>query len=62
MKTQCDLKTPNLEPRERARITREYVLTQFWQTFVDDRFDQGNAIQTKTVLSNAVAMMDKIEG
>ena len=31
------------------QITREYVLRQFWQTFVNDRFDLGNATQTKSV-------------
>ena len=55
MKTQFDEKTrrtwPNLEPSERARITREYVLSQFWQTFVVDRLDLGSAIQPKIVFS-----------
>ena len=66
MKTQFDIKTgrtwPNLEPSERAKNTREYVLRQFWQTFVDDRLDLGNATQTKSVFFYAMAVMDKIEG
>ena len=50
---------PNTEPSERARFTREYVLSQFWQTFLDDRFDLENAKQTNAVFSYAVAVMDK---
>ena len=46
--------TPNLEPSERAQITREYVLRRFWQTFVDDRFDLVHATQTNSVFSFAV--------
>ena len=65
MKIQFDEKTrrtwPNPEPSERARITRKYVLRQFWQTFVDDRFDLENAKQTKTVCSYAMEVMDKLE-
>ena len=53
MKTQFDMKTgrtwPNLEPSERAKITRDYVLRQFCLTFVDDRLDFGNTRQTKSV-------------
>ena len=43
-------------------MSTEYVLRQLWQTFVDDRFDLGNAKQTKTVFSYAMAVMDTIEG
>ena len=38
---------PNAELSERAKCTREYVFRQFWQPFVDDKFDLENAIQTK---------------
>ena len=40
----------------------EYVLRQIWQSFVDDRFDLGNAIQTKAEFPSAIAVMDKIGG
>ena len=53
---------PNAELSERAKCTRECVLRQFWKSFVDDRFDLGNAIQTKTEFSSAIAVMDKIGG
>ena len=53
---------PNALPSARARFTREYVLKQFWQSFVDERFDLGNAIQTRAEFSDAFAVMDKIEG
>ena len=33
---------------ERAKFTREYVLRQFWQSFVEDTFDLEHAIQTKS--------------
>ena len=33
---------------------------QFEQSFVDNRFDLENAIQTKAEFSNAIAVMDKI--
>ena len=52
-KTQFDEKTwrtwPNPEQSETARFTREYVLRQFWQTFLDDRFDLKNATQPNAV-------------
>ena len=50
---------PNAEC-ERAKYTREYVLRQFKQSFVDDRFDLENPIQTKAEFSYAIAVMDKI--
>ena len=66
MKTQFDEMTGrtwlNPELSERARFTREYVLRQSWQTFVDDRFDLVNAKQTSAVFSYAMAAMDKIGG
>ena len=66
MKTQFDEKTgrtwPNPELTERARFTREYVVRKIWQTFVDDRFDLENAIQTNAEFSYAMTVMDKIGG
>ena len=63
MNAQFEIKTgrawPNLEPSERAPNTREYVLREFWQTFVD-RLVLGFATHTNKV--HAVAVMDKIEG
>ena len=53
---------PNAQLSARARFTREYVFKQFWQSFVDDRFDLDNAIQTKAEFSHAIAVMDNIEG
>ena len=44
----------------RAKYTREYVVRQFKQSFVDDRFDLENPIQTKAEFSHAIAVMDKI--
>ena len=41
---------------------REYVLRQLWQSFVDDKFDLENAIQTEAEFSYAVGVMDKIVG
>ena len=37
-------------------------LRQFWQSFVEDRYDLDNAIQTKAEFSYAIAVMDQIEG
>ena len=53
---------PHAEPSAMARFTREYVLKQFRQSFVDDRFELNNTIQTKAEFSYAIAVMDKIEG
>ena len=52
----------NAELSERAKYTREYVLRQFGQPFVDDRIDLENANQTKAELSSPMALMDKIGG
>ena len=47
---------------------REYVLNEFWQIFVRDRPLHGDAInihanvQSNTVFSNAMTVMDKIDG
>ena len=74
MKAQFDIKTvrmwPNLEPSERAQNTREYVLRQFWQTFVEDRLGLGGAVlhihthmhNQNPCSSYAMAVMDKSEG
>ena len=45
-----------------ANYTREHVLRQFWQSFVDDRLNLEKAIQTKADFSYAIAVMDKIGG
>ena len=37
-------------------------MRQFWQSFVDDRFNSEHAIQTKAEFSSAIAVMDKIGG
>ena len=37
---------PTAELSERAKYTGECVLVQFWQTFVEGKFDLENAIQT----------------
>ena len=50
------------EQSERAKSTIEFVLRQFWQSFVDDSFDLENALQTKAEFSYAIAVMDKIGG
>ena len=50
---------PNAELSERAKFTRECVLRQFWQSFVED---MENAIRTNDELSCAIALMDKIGG
>ena len=65
-KVLCEERTgrvsPHAELSERAKCTRQYVLRQFWQSFVDDRLDLENAIQTNAEFSSAVATMDKIGG
>ena len=59
---------PNLELSERVQNTREYVLRQFWQIFVEDRLLLRDAtlththVQPKLVFSCATAVMDEIEG
>ena len=42
--------------------TAEWVLRQFWQSFMEDKFDLENAIQKKAEFSYAIAVMDKIGG
>ena len=41
---------------ERAKYTREYVLRQRWQPYVDDRFDVDSVIQTKAEFSYATLL------
>ena len=53
---------PNAELSERGKYTREHVLRQCWQSFVDDRLNLEKAIQTKAEFSFAIAVMDKIGG
>ena len=64
-KSHCDERTartwPNAQQCARARITRESVLKQFWQSVVDDRFDLDNAIHTNSEFSYALAVMDKLK-
>ena len=50
------------ELSERAKFTRAFVLTQFGQSCVNDKFDLDNAIQTKAEFSCAMTVMDKIGG
>ena len=38
---------PNAELSEGVELTRDYVVRQFWQSFLEDKFELGNAIQTK---------------
>ena len=45
---------PNAEWSEKPKCRREYVLKQFWQPFVDDRFDLENAIWMKAEFSCAI--------
>ena len=71
-KDQMDVVTrrtwPNYERSKRTWHTREYVLNEFWQIFVDDRPVHRDAInfhanvQPKAVFSYAMAVMDKISG
>ena len=59
---------PNYEWSKRAWHTRDYVLNEFCQIFVDDRHVHRDAInihanvQSKAVFSYAMAVMDKICG
>ena len=53
---------PIAELGARAKLTREYVVKQFWLSFREDKSDLENAIQTKAELSCAIAVMDKIGG
>ena len=46
----------------RAKFTREYVVKQFWTSFVEDKFESDSAIQTKAEFSYAIAAMDRIGG
>ena len=53
---------PNVTMSSRAKFTREYVVQQFWVSFVEDKFDMCNAIPTKAEFSYATAVMDRIGG
>ena len=46
----------------KTELTRENVVKQFWTSFVEDKFDVDDAIQTKAEFSYAIAVMDKIGG
>ena len=51
---------PNAEMCARTKFTRDYVLKQFWTSFVEREVDLDNAIQTKVGFSSAVAVTDRI--
>ena len=53
---------PNAVLSARAKFAREYVVKQFWLSFVEDKFDLDSAIQTKAEFSCAIAVMDRIGG
>ena len=53
---------PKADLSARAKFMREYVLRQFWQSFVEDKFDRESAIPTKAEFSYAIIVMDKIGG
>ena len=53
---------PNVELSARVKLTREFVVKQFWTSFVEDKFDLENAIQTKAELSHAISVMGRICG
>ena len=53
---------PNADASARAKFTRDYVVKQFWLSFVEDEFDLDNAIQTKAEFSYAIAVIDRIGG
>ena len=53
---------PNVEMSSRAKFTSEYVVIQFWVSFVEDKCDLDNAIQTKAEFSYATAVMGRIGG
>ena len=41
---------------------REYIVKQFCLSFVEDKFDMDNVIQTKAQFSHVIAVMGKIGG
>ena len=51
----------NAELSARAKFTKEYVLSQFSQSFAEGKFDLENAIQTKAEFCFPIAVMDKTE-
>ena len=53
---------PIAELSARAKLTREYDVTHFWLSFVEDKFDLDNAIQTEAWFSYAITVMDKVGG
>ena len=53
---------PLFDVHQDSQYTKEYIVRQFWQSFVDDKFQMENAIQTKAEFSHAIAVMDKIGG
>ena len=71
-KDQLDVTTRRIWPgrqwSKRGRHTREYVLNDFWHTFVDDRpfFAEARITETNTqskaVFSYVMTVMDKVDG
>ena len=55
-------RAPGVSNRRPPIKTAEWVLRQFWQSFMEDKFDLENAIQKKAEFSYAIAVMDKIGG
>ena len=53
---------PSAELSARAKLRREYVVTQFLLSFVEYKFDLDNAIQNEAGFSYAIAAMDKVGG
>ena len=59
---------PNPESSNRAKYTREHVLSEFWQIFVEDKLVLRETTHThahaqpKSAFSHAIAVVDKIEG
>ena len=59
---------PHQESSNRAKLSRDHELNEFWQIFVNDRPVRREATQTQTfaqsrsVFSYAMTVMDKIDG
>ena len=53
---------PNAELCVKTELTRESVVKQFSTSFVEDKFDVDDAIQTKAEFSYAIAVIYKIGG
>ena len=51
---------PNAELSWEAKSTRACFVKQLSTSFVEDKFDLDNAIQTEAEFSYAIAVMDRI--